>query len=245
MGVKSLQIACKGAGETLTESVLELLKEIDILAELDERTLELLESRAERHLLSQGDTLYRQGDISVPLALVLGGCIRLERDLDSNHTALLDLRGEGMVVDELSPFSGKPASCTAVAIETTEVLALSGNELAALIRKNAIVAEGLVKSLAAFLHEETETGGEMLPLDAAARLARHILRSPRKDATHVHLAHSQEELAHRIGTRRETVNRCMQQFRRDAVIRQSGRFTYEMNVPELYRLAGYSVISRE
>lgn len=193
-----------------------------------------------------GDKVFSQGDTEISLQVVAQGCIRLERTITPNETARLALIGEGETVDELSFMSGLPTTAHAVAVEDTDIVELSSEDFSAITKRHATICPTIIRTLARQLRENKEKVDSLLSLDASARLAREIIRfvptNDPKVLVEVTLPYSQEELAHRIGTRRETVNRCLKELRHDGVLVDLARNRYRVDVPNIYRTAGIMVV---
>jgi CRP-like cAMP-binding protein len=213
---------------------------------LDDAALYALTSKSKRAHLPMGTTVFHQGTSGIPLLVVLQGCIRLERPLTTTETVRLALVGEGEAVDELSFASGLPTTCHAIAIEDTDVLELSHDDFITIAKRHSSVCNSMLQTLAKRLRESNDKVHSLLALDASARLAREILahapQNEQRGAVDISLPYSQEELAHRIGTRRETVNRCLKELKQEGVLSDSGRNRYKADLPNLYRTAGFTVV---
>jgi CRP/FNR family cyclic AMP-dependent transcriptional regulator len=75
-------------------------------------------------------------------------------------------------------------------------------------------AQALTASIAANLRRLTDAAADLIFLDLPRRVAKMLLSQPSDDDGAIRLKSSQEELAHRVGSTRQSVNAVLRDFER-------------------------------
>jgi len=201
-----------------------LLKRHAALGLLPDAVLDGLLQRGQLKRYAKGETLYRRGDPSDSLMLLVSGGIKLTIISRQAKEMVLRFPAPGESFGEISLFDGKARTLDAVALEASEVFLILIRDLTpALIAHPQSLFE-IVRALC----ERLRVGMLLLEnrtLVMRARvargllgLARHLGRR-RKDGIHLQLAASQEELGNYLGLARSNVSRQLSQLSKAGVIR--------------------------
>jgi CRP-like cAMP-binding protein len=114
-----------------------------------------------------------------------------------------------------------------VAIEACLLAALTATQFESLIRAQPEVAIRLLRELVRIIRTTDERLTEVSTLGAMARVCRELMRLARRDeatgAWLITAMPTQQDLAGRSGTTRETVARTLSQLTRDGVVQRTGR----------------------
>ncbi|HPV14750.1 MAG TPA: cyclic nucleotide-binding domain-containing protein [Candidatus Cloacimonadota bacterium] len=115
------------------------LKEFQIFEGLNNRELNVLDALLYQREYSKGETLYEKGFPVELVYLILSGEVQLQETQQSF--------GAGQVFDLGSLFSSDKRPDTAIAVEDTEVLALSHSDFNDLINKNRGLGVKVLKNI--------------------------------------------------------------------------------------------------
>jgi CRP-like cAMP-binding protein len=143
-----------------------MLQDVLILAGIPSDALNALALKARRRRFPAGGLLMQQGEVSTGLHVILAGFVRVER----GHPALkepveLATLGAGEVVGEIGALDGEPRTATVVAIEDTETLELSTDQLADIIVRYPRTTRTLLK----IVSRRLRSTDELLELIARSR----------------------------------------------------------------------------
>lgn len=102
-----------------------LLQGLSIFDGLSEEHLRLLAFGAERRRLESGHVLFREGAAADCAFVVLGGQIRLTRDLPTGKDRIIGDAGPGSILTEIAMISDSVRHFTATAAAESEVMRIS------------------------------------------------------------------------------------------------------------------------
>jgi CRP/FNR family transcriptional regulator len=202
-----------------------LLAGVPFLADVDPRTLAALAQRCVPRTVSTGFTLFRTGERSSGLYLVLEGRVRIYRTAPDGREQTLAVEGPGRPIAELPLLDGGPYPATAVTTAPSRLLFLPRQEFEHAFRANPDVASAVVRALGRRLRHLVQLVETVAFRDVAARLAMWLADHAERhgtasgDAYTITLDRTQDELAAELGTARESVSRALRQLARDGLIR--------------------------
>jgi CRP/FNR family cyclic AMP-dependent transcriptional regulator len=170
-----------------------------------------------RRRVAKGDAIYRQGELSDQVFVVVSGRIGITMLRSDGQELLIDIVGAGALCGEGAAFDRLPRFSNASALETSHVLAIPAGEFCALMSSHAELAAMVVQTialkqrmLASRLLQVTQTSPEVRIVELLSQIA--MPESPAIILTH-------QQIANLIGASRITVTRAMQKLRRDGTVR--------------------------
>ena len=113
---------------------------------LGEEVLAVLEAAGERRPLVTGEILFRAGDPSSEFFVVLRGRVAIVDGFGSPAEHVIGVHGDRRFVGELNLVTGQPAFLTAVVQEPGEAIALSRDELRAVVSANQQIGDVVVNA---------------------------------------------------------------------------------------------------
>lgn len=126
--------------ESTVTSSLDLLHEVSLFRLLDPAELEALLNHMARTQLDEGEMLFYQGEPGLKLFVVESGRVEIYLTDDiGQHIGLLNA-GPGEIIGELSVLDGQARSANARALEPTELLVLSREDLEQYLEEKPTVA---------------------------------------------------------------------------------------------------------
>lgn len=204
----------------------QLLHQVPIFAELDERVLDRLAQRCVPRAVGSGFTLFRAGEKCCGLYVVMEGRVRIFRTSPDGKEQTIAVEGPGRPVAELPLFDGGTYPASAMTTAPTRLAFLPRAEFEHAFRTDPEVAAAVVKSLGARLRHLVHLVETLAFRDVAARLAMLLADyadhdgAPDGDGVRLTLERTQEELAAEIGTARESVSRAVKQLQSAGLIRE-------------------------
>lgn len=202
-----------------TADPVSLLRRVPIFAALDERSIERLAERSVSRAVPAGTLLFATGEECRGLYIVEAGRVRIYRTSAEGREQVLHTEGPGRPVAELPLFDGGPYPASAETTEPSRLLFLPRADFEQLYRAHPDLAQGIIRGLGARLRHLVQVTETLAFRDVAARLALFLATHAERvgeatpEGTVLTLDRTQEELAHEIGTARESVSRAFKQLR--------------------------------
>lgn len=225
---------------TAPASLVPILQQVPLFAELDEVTMRQLAERCVVRSAAAGHVLFTTGDECRGLYIVESGRVRIYRTNPEGREQVLHIEGPGRTVAELPLFDGGSYPASAVTIEDSRLVFLPRTAFEYLYRTHPDFAQSIIRALGRRLRHLVHLTETLAFRDVAARLALLFVGYAERSGTSTPLGieltldRTQEELAIEIGAARESVSRAMKQLRRKGLIRPLERD--RLLIPDLSRL---------
>jgi CRP-like cAMP-binding protein len=175
--------------------------------------------------LRKGSMLFQQGDEGDALYGVVDGLVRICIAGESGKELTLGLMEPGDIFGEIALLDGLPRTADAYAAEDSILLVIDRREFMGLLEREGRLARHVIELLCERLRENTERLGEHAFLNLGARLARKLCALSvahgrhEREAVTIDVKLSQTELAQMLGVTREAVNKQLQNWSRQGVLR--------------------------
>jgi CRP-like cAMP-binding protein len=216
----------------MIEDATELLGKIDLFSGLDENELAKIAKVSQIRTVAKDKEIFHSGDEPDSVFVVVNGKVKIVVTTSDGKELILAVLGAGQVVGEMALLDSSPRSATVVASTTVELLALSRDDFQRILDTEPRISVKLLGILCQRLRRANSKMESLAYMDVAGRLARYFLDLARdhgqrlgngwvsvRRPTHADIAHS-------IGTSRETVSRLINEFEERLGIVNKGRFTY-------------------
>jgi len=220
--------------------LLELLHRMPLFAELHDDALQQLASRCITKPAPAGHVLFTTGEECRGLYIIESGRVRIYRTDPAGREQVLHIEGPGRTVAELPIFDGGPYPASAITIEDCQLVFLPRAAFEYLYRNQPDIAHAIIRALGRRLRHLVHLTETLAFRDVAARLAMLLVGYAERSGVatqrgvEIELDRTQEELAHEIGTARESVSRAMKQLRRKSLIEPLER--NRLLIPDVQRL---------
>jgi len=218
-----------------------LLRNLPLFQGLDDAMLARLAERCVPRTLHAGELLIRAGEPCRGLYILASGRLRVYRVNEEGKEQVLHVETAGRPVAELPLFDGGTYPASVVAIDDSKLAFLSRADFEHLYSTHPEIAHAVIRSLGRRLRHFVQLAETLAFRDVAARLAMLLTDYARRAGERtdggvlVKLDRTQEELAHEIGTARESVSRAIKQLRARGLIRAAGRS--RVLIPDVERLS--------
>jgi CRP/FNR family transcriptional regulator len=220
--------------------LLDLLRRIPLFAELRDDALQQLARRCVTKTVPAGNVLFVTGEECRGLYMIETGRVRIYRTDPAGREQVLHVEGPGRTVAELPMFDGGPYPASAITIEDCRLVFLPLDAFEYLYRNQPDIAHAIIRALGRRLRHLVHLTETLAFRDVAARLAMLLVGYAERvgvataSGVEIALDRTQEELAHEIGTARESVSRAMKQLRRKGLIEPLER--NRLLIPDVQRL---------
>lgn len=228
------------AATSAERSLVSLLHQIPLFAELNDEALAQLATRCVSRHVGSGHVLFTTGEECRGLFMIHVGRVRIYRTDPTGREQVLHVEGPGRAVAELPLFDGGSYPASAVTIEDSTLVFLPRAAFESLYRTQPDIAQAVIRALGRRLRHLVHLTETLAFRDVAARLAMLLVGYAERGGTQtagrveIELDRTQEELAHEIGTARESVSRAMRQLRRKGLIEPLERS--RLLIPDVQRL---------
>ena len=210
------------AVKSTTLDTIELLKEIPP----DHRAA--LAQRCAWRTYAAGEQILARDADSDEVLFIVEGRVRVVNYSRSGREVYYAVIEDGGHVGELSAIDGQPRSASVLALDACRIASIAGSTFMELIEVHPNAALALLRRLTRIIRESDERITELSTIGAMQRVYRELLRLAEDepndpDRMVVKNLPTQETLASRLGTTRETVARVLAHLARSKTTKRSGR----------------------
>jgi len=217
------------------------LRRCALFAQVDDETLAMCARNLRVRRFKRNETIFHQGDPGDSLFIIESGAVKIVLPSpEGEEGAIIATLGRADFFGELALIDGAPHSATAIAVEPTETLILRRDTFESLIDQDRSLRYALFAGLAAELRRLTGHVEELHFLDLPGRLAARLVRLAREADPGAHgevrlpWPYTQSDLAAMIGGTRQTVNRLLNDFEDQGLLKVEKEIVV---IPDVDRLA--------
>ena len=193
-----------------------ILKMNPMFAELDAAALQRISGLCRTQQLAAGELLFQKGDDGDALFGVRYGQIRMETGASDGARRTLNFLNPGDLFGEIAVLDGQSRTADGTAGEPSELFVLRREDFLAHLEREPRVAIKLIERLCQRIRWMSERMEESVSQPLPVRLARRLCALASDFGAEVHI--SQQQLGVFVGAARESVNRQLQQWRKDGIL---------------------------
>jgi CRP-like cAMP-binding protein len=215
------------------------LSRMELFREMDREAMERLSRISVMTEMKKRSRVFQPGDPSDRIYLLKKGVVKICTLTEEGKDIALDFLHAGDVFGELAVVDPSPREQVAEVHEDALICILSRNDFLDLMRRYSELAFRVTKLLGFRLRRLSNRVEKLLFKSAHARLAQTLLDLSKEhgvpDARGVlmTLKLSQQELGSLIGLSRESVNLCLNDFKRQGLVESQGRMLRLLDVERL------------
>lgn len=225
----------------MTPDVIGILRATDLLASVPAEDLRAVAAASRVRSFHRGQVVFTRSDPSDSVIVVISGRIKVVvRSADGGELTLTILRA-GSMLGELGIIDGGPRSADAETVEECQLLLIPREMIRDICARVPSAGQALTTSIAVMLRRLTEAVADLVFLDLPRRVAKVLLSQPRGDDGTIRFKMNQEELAHQVGSTRQSVNASLRGFERRGWIEMHDRAISVKQPAALGRFAGTEV----
>ncbi len=189
--------------------LLDQLRTNVFLRGLDEATLRALAAEAGWREYAAGEVIFLEGEVSPNLYQIHSGWLKLVKASLEGREQIIHLLGPGETFNLMGIFSPHPNPLTAVALEPVGLWLLRREGLVRLLRERPEFAECVVQNMAERIRGLVSLVEDLSLRPVTGRLARLLLADAVDGVIQRPRWYTQAELAARLGTVPDVVNRAL------------------------------------
>lgn len=222
---------------------LEKLGMVPFFRDLTEEQLRTVNEKFTANHFAKGETIYRQGDPTTMLRVVVAGAVKLVSYNQEGEGVLLDMLKAGDFFGHPAAKSGDVYNETAQTQINSCILSIRLNDFRDVMSRFSSIAMSVLDIMNERLNESRQRIRHLSTLPVKKRIA-HILVTlgnkfgERKDfGLLIQLPLSRRDLANMAGTSPETASRVMSEFQNNDLISSGRQWVAIKNKPELLRIS--------
>jgi CRP-like cAMP-binding protein len=198
-----------------------LLKELELFSELNDQELEDVASLAQNRKIPTDTTIFHEGDTADAIFVVVNGRVKV-----------VTTSSDGQVFGEMALLEAAARSASVVTITAVELLVIKRADFDHLLHTSPGISRKLMAILSRRLRRANSKMESLAYMDVAGRLARYLLDMALDHGQRlgngwvVVRRPTHSDIAHSIGTSRETVSRLINEFEEGFGLVNKGKFTY-------------------
>jgi CRP/FNR family transcriptional regulator, cyclic AMP receptor protein len=222
----------------MTDDVTSILRQTSLLGSVPDEELKALAAISRLRNFRRGQVVFTRSDPGDTVVVVVSGRVKVTvRSADGGELTLAVIPPGGLL-GELGVVDGGPRSADAETLEASQLLLIPRDAVRDICARVPSAAQALTNSVAATLRRLTEATADLVFLDLPRRVAKVLLSQPRGDDGIIRPGMSQEELAHQVGSTRQSVNAALRGFERRGWIEMQDRAVAVKQADALARFAG-------
>lgn len=216
----------------MTEGIRELLSGVDIFSELDAKELDEVASLAQLRTVAKDTVIFHAGDPADSVFVVARGKVKIVVTSSDGKEFILATLGAGQVFGEMALLDPAPRSASVITETVVELLVLQHEEFHRLLESSPGISRKLLTIMSRRIRKANSKMESLAYMDVAGRLARYLLDLARDHGQRlgngwvVVRRPTHSDIAHSIGTSRETVSRMINEFEEGFGLVNKGKFTY-------------------
>lgn len=214
------------------EKAPQLLSEIELFSELNEPELREIAKLAQARRLPADSTVFYEGDPADAVFVVVNGKVKVVTTSSDGKEFILSVLGAGQVFGEMGLLEAAPRSASVVTSTEVELLVIKREDFDHLLTSSPGISRKLMAILSRRLRRANSKMESLAYMDVAGRLARYLLDLARDHGQRlgngwvVVRRPTHSDIAHSIGTSRETVSRLINEFEEGFGLVNKGKYTY-------------------
>jgi CRP-like cAMP-binding protein len=216
----------------MSDRIRALLASVELFGEMHEDELDDLTALAQVKKLAKDTTIFHAGDPADAVFVVASGRVKVVITSSDGKEFILTVLGAGQVFGEMALLESAPRSASVVTLSAVEVLVINRADFQRLLDSNPRISLRLMAILSRRLRRANAKMESLAYMDVAGRLARYLLDLARDHGQRlgngwvVVRRPTHSDIAHSIGTSRETVSRLINEFEEGFGLVNKGKFTY-------------------
>jgi CRP/FNR family transcriptional regulator/CRP/FNR family cyclic AMP-dependent transcriptional regulator len=216
----------------MTERLQQLLSGVEFFSEFDRDDLAQVATVAQVRTAPKDTTIFHAGDPADAVFVVANGKVKIVVTSSDGKEFILTILGAGQVFGEMALLESAPRSATVITATAVELLVINRKDFHHLLTTSPSLSRNLLAVLSRRLRRANSKMESLAYMDVAGRLARYLLDLARDHGQNlgngwvVVRRPTHSDIAHSIGTSRETVSRLINEFEDGLGLVNKGKYTY-------------------
>lgn len=167
---------------------------------------------------STGEVIFLEGEVAPGMYFLETGWVKVVKVSPEGREQVVRMLGAGETFNEIGAFVERPNPATAIALEASTLWILPRASIARLLREHPVLAEQIIAALAERIAGLVELVADLSLRTVTGRLARHLLEQAVDGVVTRPRWYTQAELAARLGTVPDVIQRAMRGLEADGII---------------------------
>lgn len=220
-----------------THQIARRLRDVSLLKALDDTTMTLLARETHSREYAAGEVIVLEGEAQPGLYFLAHGYVKVVKFSAAGREQTLRVIEAGDTFNEVSVFTSTPNPATAIALEPSTVWLIPRLSLSRLMRERPEFAQSIIEQMAERMLFLVSLVTDLSLRPVTGRLARLLLESATDDEVLRPRWFTQAELAGRLGTVPDVVQRSLRGLEADGLIAVDRQRILILNRPALKQLA--------
>ena len=216
---------------------IERLRSSPFFGPLSEESLAYFVAQVKQTNYQAGMTIFREGEVSQGLYWLQSGTLKAVKYSAAGKEQILHFIKPGETFNEVGAFTTLPNPASVVALEPVQIWRIAGDAIRQQIQQNPTFAQLIIDVLSERLRQSVALVEDLSLRPVINRLARLILDESDEDTFFRPSWYTQYELAARLGTVEDVVQRSLRKLEAGSVIEFNRQQIRIVNRTELEKLA--------
>lgn len=201
-----------------SESLAKRLRAVPFFKGLDDHVIHELAQDAIWRDYSAGEVVFLEGEHPQGLYYLQSGWLKIAKISPDGREQVLQFLEPGETFHALGVFANRPNPATAIALEPAGIWILRRDAVTRLLTENSQLAQQVIESMAGRILELVELVEDLSLRTVRGRLARLLVEDAREDTLHRPRWYTQAEIAARLGTVPDVLQRALSSLADDGLI---------------------------
>jgi len=219
----------------------ELLSSIAYLESLDSATLRSVAQTAIRRTYKAEQIVFLEGESSSGLCIVQEGWLKAIKIASDGREQILNFLGPGEVFNAIGVFASDSNPATVIALEPSTIWIIRRDTMLRLLHDHPALARAVIQDLSGRVLHLIQLVEDLSLRSVEARLARLLLEQAQTDILPRQRWATQAEIAARLGTVPDVVNRALRSLGHAGLIKVERRQIHILDKAGLEAKAGLDI----
>jgi len=208
----------------LSHSVPVDLEKIPLFVGLHDADLRALAEKAVIRTFPKDATVISEGDLTGSLYVILHGKVKVYLGDESGKELILDIKGPGGYFGEMA-LDERPRSASVVTLETSRFAVISKPDFKHILLEHPEISQHVIKNLINIIRGLNKNVRSLTMLDVYGRVSRLLLDLAVEQEGKLVISEklTQQDMASRVGSSRETINRIFRDLAFGGYIKVEGK----------------------
>ncbi|PKO04286.1 MAG: hypothetical protein CVU41_17825 [Chloroflexi bacterium HGW-Chloroflexi-3] len=189
-----------------------IFSKVSYFSDLPSEDLLAIEKNAHKRVFKAEQMVVMEGDISGGMYLVESGWLKVSKLSVGGREQVLNFLGPGDVFNAIAVFTDKPNQASVIALEKSSVWWIARETISELIQTHPALAKRVISDLASRIQHLVNLVEDLSLRTIESRLARILVESMEESTVKRHKWATQNEMAARLGTVPDVLNRTLRKF---------------------------------
>lgn len=196
----------------------DLFLKISYFQKLDPATLDEIRRAATKHSFSAGEIIFQESYQRSGLWIIEQGWLKVVKYSLSGREQVLHYLGPGEAINLIGVFTERPNPASAITLEPALLYHIPQQVMLDLIDKHSNLARLVIEDLAGRVTHLVSMVEDLSLRTVEARLARYLLTENETDSFSRQRWATQSEMAARVGTVPDVLNRALRKFSEEGIL---------------------------